>query len=280
MRGRLYPHVATTVASLALAGCVQATRHSNMMIFGTATQFGIRAGTGATSVPEINVGYSRQEAVVMPLVANTEDNGTYQTPCRVEAVPPHSRSSGLPVHPCLLVAVNGKAQDSYSVLASFGAQFDGSVQTGGTGVKGGLAQYFATGVAAQLLALNGGASVVAVGEAALASATRPRADADTLEALYGDAETLQAARERRSSYERFQRKLIDKIRATESEVLIVRLKAFEDKVGAKGELSPDCEASIAGCADAAIALRAFERDYGTRPGDYDREIDAWKTTKD
>lgn len=51
------------------------------------------------------------------------------------------------------------------MLASFGTKYDAKAN----GVGGSIAQYFATGVAAQNLALSGGAAV-ATGEAALASA--------------------------------------------------------------------------------------------------------------
>jgi hypothetical protein len=171
MHRRLYKQLAALVIVAATSGCVQATRHSNTMVFGTNTSLGIKVGTDVAQVPSINVGYDRQEAVIMPLVANSQDNGSTQSPCDL------SKSDALPasqylVHPCSLVATNGGATDSYSVLASFGANFDGAVKGSDTKLKGGLAQYFATGMAAQLLAATGGAAVVATGEAALKSAEK------------------------------------------------------------------------------------------------------------
>lgn len=147
--------------ALSVGGCVQATRHSNTMVFGTNTVFGIEAGQSANSVPSVTVGYKRQEAVIMPLVANTEDDGTYQKPCELSDLPDYLLRE---IHPCLLVSRHGDSIDTYSVLASFGAKFSGS-GTNAT-ASGGLAQFFATGIAAQALALNGGAALVAVGEAA------------------------------------------------------------------------------------------------------------------
>ena len=54
-------------------------------------------------------------------------------------------------------------KDTYSVLASFGAQFEGAASAGTSNsatAKGGIAQYFATGLAARLLAQSGGAGLV------------------------------------------------------------------------------------------------------------------------
>jgi hypothetical protein len=126
------------------------------MVFGTNTVFGIDAGQNVNGVPSVTVGYRRQEAVVMPLVANTTDNGTFQVPCDVGGAA-ELTSAGM--HPCILVGRRGNSIDTYSVLASFGARFNGS----GTGTAGGqLAQYFATGLAAQALAISGGADIVSL----------------------------------------------------------------------------------------------------------------------
>jgi hypothetical protein len=63
---------------------------------------------------------------------------------------------------CLIVGENTKSgsRDSYSVLASFGAKFGGRAFGTTPEASVGIAQYFATGVAAQLLAVTGGASIV------------------------------------------------------------------------------------------------------------------------
>lgn len=155
------------IAGASLGGCVQATRHSNTMVFGTNTAFGIVAGQDATGIPSVTVGYRRQEAVVMPLVANTQDNGSYQMPCDIEMMGPVAQGQ---MNPCLLVALSGRgAIDTYSVLASFGADFSGS----GTNpnASGTLAQFFSTGIAAQNLAMRGGAALVAASDSATVSAS-------------------------------------------------------------------------------------------------------------
>jgi hypothetical protein len=174
MSCRLHRFTAFALAALSLQGCVQATRHSNTMIFATNTSFGLKAGTSTGQVPEVIVGYDRQEAVIMPLVANTGSDASHNqlTPCDLTQDVSVNGNARFAVHPCSLVATNGSAQDSYSVLASFGATYD----AGGKGASGGLAQYFATGIAAQVLAAKGGAALVATTEAAKISAANDATD--------------------------------------------------------------------------------------------------------
>jgi hypothetical protein len=182
-----------------LGGCVQATRHSNTMVFGTNTSVGVKVGRDVNQMPVVLIAYDRQEAVIMPLLANTQEkHGTDNllSPCAPAAktvtTGANSRngewyqeqttySDGvetsdaveIAIHPCKFVGIrtgkdNLAIQDSYSVLASFGARIEGdAADTKGTV---GIAQYFATGVAAQLLAATGGAAVVSVGSAAEESA--------------------------------------------------------------------------------------------------------------
>jgi hypothetical protein len=167
MRGRLCRIAfAAVVGAGALAGCVQMPRHSNTLVFGTNTTLGIKVGTDATNTPGITVGYSRQEAVVMPLVANTGDDGNTQKPCP-SPVPPSTGSPLLDAS-CILVGKSGaNILDSYSVMASFGAKFGATGKAAEVGATGQIAQYFATGLAARELAIRAGAAAVATGEAAI-----------------------------------------------------------------------------------------------------------------
>lgn len=150
-------------------GCSAVPDHSNTLIFGTETKFAIDVGSSSTArMPEVTVGYKRTEAVWLPLLANQKNTtGEFQpAPCV------DSNNS-----------VNCKFQststiDAYSVLASFGAKFGGeagantnnpetkgegqSLTEGSAKASGGIAQYFATGLAAQQLAKQGGASLVTV----------------------------------------------------------------------------------------------------------------------
>ncbi len=165
---RGFCRIAFTALMLAggLSGCVQMTRHSNTLIFGTNTSFGIKVGQDATASPGITVGYSRQEVVVMPLVANTNDDGTVQKPCPSPITP--TGASPLLDASCILVGRSGdKVLDSYSVMASFGAKFGATGKPSEVGANGQIAQYFATGLAARELAVRAGAAAVSTGEAAI-----------------------------------------------------------------------------------------------------------------
>jgi hypothetical protein len=275
MYRRLHACAVAVTACTALSGCVQATRHSNTMLFGTNTHLGIRAGASASSVPEVNIGYARQEAVVMPLVANSADNGTHQSPCNI-AQPVSAGSGEFAVHPCLLVGINGKAQDSYSVLASFGAKFDGQARPDGSHAKGGLAQYFATGVAAQMLALKGGAAVVAVGEAAAEAAENSSVSDETISALYGGKEIFSRGRAVRTAYDDFRDRLLAKIALTSPADVSARITAFETGAGVGGRgIAADCTDKEA-CRRAVIDNTPYLDIYEARKGEIEQALAAWK----
>jgi hypothetical protein len=144
--------------ALILAGCAT-PQHTNLLIFGTNTQVGLKVGADATQSPSIQVGYNRQELVLMPLLANTGGIGGKLSPCPnvsgSEATP-----ATLPIN-CKFIGNDGSALDSYSVMASFGAKFDASASTTNPKAGGAIAQYFATGLAARELARHGSALVAA-----------------------------------------------------------------------------------------------------------------------
>lgn len=181
MRSGLRGIIAITLIGGA-AACTT-PHHSNALIFGTNTNFGITVAQDATATPNIVVGYRRQEAVFMPLVATARyDTDGTPTPCTITPAGtqfPAGTEAVIP--PCLLVGRNGDALDAYSVLASFGAQFSASSTNPQAG--GGLAQFFATGLAAQALAIRGGSSLVAVSSAAGRAAAADNSEG--LAALYG-----------------------------------------------------------------------------------------------
>ncbi|HUJ11444.1 MAG TPA: hypothetical protein VL171_15615 [Verrucomicrobiae bacterium] len=89
----------------------------------------------------------------MPLLANLGSNGL--EPCAIS--PPEIATN------IFYRGNEGNNLDTYSVLASFGAKFaaKGS-STAGPEASGGLAQFFATGLAARKLAQVGGAQLVSV----------------------------------------------------------------------------------------------------------------------
>ncbi len=137
------------LAILMMSGC--AVKHSDVLVFGTNTNYGLTvAMTMPENTPHLNIGYKRQEAVWMPLFPNGNNSAMTS-----------KVKGGSEVNEVKYMAkesIGGKAvkEDTYSVLASFGSKAGG----GQGKVSSGIAQYFATGVAAQQLASLGGASLV------------------------------------------------------------------------------------------------------------------------
>ncbi len=161
--------IALAVAGVGLAGCSQMTKHSNTLVFATDTFGGLKVGSDANKIPLIEIGYSRQEGAIIPVLANTgaEADGDL-VPCPASTI----EQAGAPtpvditnLEDCKFIATHdGVSQDSYSTLASFGGEAGADVDaTGKTGGKVTIAQYFATGIAAQYLAITGGANVVQAG---------------------------------------------------------------------------------------------------------------------
>lgn len=188
MRRRFLLQVTMVSGLAAAAGGCAMVDHSNTMLFGTNTAVGVQVGVDTNNVPSVNIGYRRQEAVFLPLLANLKNDKGDFMPCPGTATVTSELTKN-----CKFIATNGegKAEDSYSVLASFGADIKADTN-GGAGASVGLAQYFATGTAAQLLALKGGAAVVAAGEAAKSSAEAPTSPLE-VSALVGDSAAMKQA---------------------------------------------------------------------------------------
>lgn len=185
----------TAAAALVLPGC-HTPKHSNVLVFATSTKAGIDISYDPkVQEPNFVVGYKRQEGVWMPLLANLGEDGltpgagvpARAAPCAtlasgrpIAAVSntnsgaPRADSAGVePASGVLFVGTEKDQVDTYSVLASFGAKFSGRSGRGrGAEGSGGLAQYFATGLAARKLAQVGGERLVSIqpSEAAAAEA--------------------------------------------------------------------------------------------------------------
>lgn len=165
---------AAVVAAAALSGCASTPKHTNLLIFGTNTTGGLEVGTNANQIPRILFGYTRQEVVLMPLLANTrlQSNGDGKStlaPCGLEPSTIGGNQTTPQVVPegCKFLGRTGGANgdyDTYSVLASFGAGVSADFVNGRPSANGKVAQYFATGLAARALAENGGAAVIATGD--------------------------------------------------------------------------------------------------------------------
>ena len=138
------------IMPIIVMGCSSTPDHSNTLIFATSTKFALDVSVTPTGSPDFTLGYKRVEGVWMPLLANKKTNGKF------EPADCATTNSG-----CKFQAEDGssatkKKVDAYSVFASFGADFSGGGEatvegTSGAKVKasGGLAQFFATGIAAQ-----------------------------------------------------------------------------------------------------------------------------------
>lgn len=277
----------------ALAGCVQATRHSNTMVFGTNTSLAARIGQSVAQVPEVSVGYSRQEAVIMPLLANTGDRGGRNgvlSPCSALVTPtptptPTPPPTELPKtneqpHPCKFVATNTSLggisfQDSYSVLASFGANIKArspgdSTKNSEIGV--GIAQYFATGVAAQFLAANGGAAVVSVSQGATESAKNPNKAVPPI-AKISTAETQ--GKQLAENYDDYSGILASKVLATDESQLPAKIAKFETEAGlTSNPLSGPCEKK-GDCVKAIAESIVLPKAFFDEPDKMRKAIESW-----
>ena len=174
-----YRFTLIAMSCAALAAC-ETPKHSNTLIFGTNTKVAFDVSADAvTQTPSITLGYTRQEAVWMPLMPNVDRNGK-MVPCGNEETRAASEACKKFIGKDGATKTEGAKEDTYSVLATFGATFSGGANTqgggsenpevggagaevsAGTTASAGIAQYFATGLAARILAKEGGADLVAV----------------------------------------------------------------------------------------------------------------------
>ncbi|MEO1658830.1 MAG: hypothetical protein AAFR65_14045 [Pseudomonadota bacterium] len=159
-------------AAAGLSGCVLTNggSHVDVMVFGTTTKFAVDVSAPVQNgaIPELTVGYKRNEGVWMPLAprsaAVSDDSAdlvkelqdcTTDLGARIGSATEAAKICAediLPAGRYVSVANESGSQaiDAYSVFASFGAK--GAFYQSGS--SGGLAQIFATGVAAQKLAQN------------------------------------------------------------------------------------------------------------------------------
>ncbi len=144
-------HATATAMAAFLMGCSSTPQHTNVLVFGTNTKLALDLSQDATSGIGITLGYKRMEAVWMPLMPNQAGaNGLQPAPC-----------STIENCPKFVGTDSADQYDTYSVLASFGSKLGAGVDSTGKDAKvnGEIAQYFATGLAARILAQNGAALV-------------------------------------------------------------------------------------------------------------------------
>ena len=228
-RSRTLPLQLGLVAAV-IAFWVTGCRHYNAINFATSTQFGVKIGVNPEKIPEVQVGYNRQEAARVPvyleqdedLAKATKTSGspsvhtvlrqaqvllqskdasdqatgvklvkslatktgkTLGTNLAYQLVFAEADNGSVSTDPALLISCiqaaldlpvetqrfheQGKfigtrnkdeLADAYSVLGTFSGSGAGSANTNSARVK--IAQFFATGIAAQELARAGGAATV------------------------------------------------------------------------------------------------------------------------
>ena len=250
---------------LAIAGCIEP--HNDVLIFGTNTKFAIDGSASAASggVPELTIGYKRQEAVWMPLLVNgqhsrviemfrTVYNGCLSDAARLpeanrEGARDECRANYLDA--VKYVGSSGGSgslkkggatgtfddKDAYSVFASFGATFGGNSSGEKVEASGGIAQFFATGVAAQRLGAN-----TSIGEALKVESSSEK----TEKALEGKAAAEKARADAEAARAGFQGKMVAALCADVGEEACARAmnSAEETESTLEGELR-----TLIDCAD-------------------------------
>lgn len=259
--------------AVALSGC-STPQHTNLLIFGTNTVVGLKAGADATQTPAIQLAYARQELVLMPLLANTAASRSggdlLMAPCPAQSAAQargHVQAGPELTKNCKFLGTVGDEQDSYSVMASFGAKFDATRSDGTQKGSGAIAQYFATGLAARELARHG-ASLVAASESATQEAQSAAIYASPeRRAAILDAERGVANRE--AKRQSFRNAVADKIAASAD--FTNRLKTIDGDLG----LNPG-DGFVKGCAAAVSATACAD---GIRSGlvGGDLTADEWET---
>ncbi|TDM04911.1 MAG: hypothetical protein C4K60_20980 [Ideonella sp. MAG2] len=154
-----------------LAACSSTPQHTNTLIFGTTTRVALDVSQEATGAMGVTLGYKRQEAVWMPLLANQAASAAGDM-MPADCAPGSGKD--MATHCPKFVGTagatstnGGGAQDTYSVLATFSGDMGGGTTAAASAPQANasakVAQFFATGLAARLLAEKGGAGLVVAG---------------------------------------------------------------------------------------------------------------------
>ncbi|MCG7985336.1 MAG: hypothetical protein JAY90_21650 [Candidatus Thiodiazotropha lotti] len=236
-----------------LTGCA-AIPHNDVLVFATQTTLGVDVSASATGQsPKLSIGYKRDEGVWMPLLVNgrhtNKHNITFN--CQkndkgIEECDPSiagelkyvGKSKGIDAEK----GGKNEESDTYSVFASFGGQ-----TSGGTGsAKLGVAQFFATGIAAQRLGANPDAYRLISPEDSNQQAldeAKKRADSEKARADAADI-TLKKQEERLASLSAEQIEALYKtgdqqrlVETSQLEILSAHLKFNEDPVKATQSLA-------------------------------------------
>lgn len=167
-----------------LGGCGMPS-HSNALVFATNTTIALDVSASPTAgAPNITLGYKRQEAAWVPLLANKGANkdSTDRTPndcSKPGGTPPPA--TPVDYSGCVFKGTAKDESDAYSVMASLdGGATVTTDSAGKTSTEARIGQYFATGLAARYLAQKGGAQTVNPAAAAPTDTLSPQ-DKQTLD---------------------------------------------------------------------------------------------------
>jgi hypothetical protein len=162
-----------SAACFVLGGCA-IPAHNNTLIFAVKRDLGVGVSTPSAADQSVNItlGYKERQAAWVPLWANSNTGGSdakalecinaYETPLNDKTLLKVSCKHGPKfVGDSDPAKGNNEANDAYSTFASFGGDLGANGASGGNAgpnanVRGKLASFFATGVAAQYLAKQTG----------------------------------------------------------------------------------------------------------------------------
>lgn len=175
------------IVGAVLSGCAT-PEHSNTLLFATNTAVALDVSANPTTAsPNITIGYKRQEMAWVPLLANASGPQSERQPAKCEQVEKYG---------CVFAGRDSTGVDAYSVLATFKGTATGKTSGGSaspsTEAGGSIAQFFATGLAARILADKGGAHLVSTAassdaaQVVLAWQQQEQSDEKKLDAYFND----------------------------------------------------------------------------------------------
>lgn len=172
--------IAAVLTVAALTGC--GVPHNDVMLFGTDTKVALDVSAPPENAgsPQITLGYKRREFVLMPLLVNARDSEVAD------------KVTDQTLADAKYTGRDGNNDDTYSVLASFGADFEAGAEVQSATAGGGLAQYFATGMAARILADRGGANLVRTNTVEEVSPAIRKRAAEIIAAIQSDTDQVVA----------------------------------------------------------------------------------------
>lgn len=156
--------VTTAAAWLAIAAILVGCGHGDAIIFASNKQIGIKVGVDSQKIPEVSIGYNGQDFALVPVhkkaakAGETSNSGSKSSGSEGNADGGKVRKLSELGKYLATSGINDK--DAYSVYGSFVGKAQGGVKATNTAAKMELSQFFATGIAAQLLAKNAGAAMV------------------------------------------------------------------------------------------------------------------------